>query len=90
MRKTQHGVAHYGLLAVLALVFVGVGFFAWQTVAKNQPAGDTVSGTVKVAPELPAAINDNKDVKQAAAALDESSVEQLDPSVLDEDLNALL
>lgn len=87
-KKSETGAAHLALIIVVILVVV-IGFVGYRVVKNNNKS---LSNTpVAVNNNAPTQIKTQADVKQAAKALDATSIDSsLDPSQLDKDLNSLL
>jgi len=88
MTKLRSNQAGFGLLAVLLVVVVvgAVAVVALRVRGGESPANSTSSTTAKASGTL----TSKADVTKAAAALDATNVDSMNPDQLDSDLNSLL
>jgi len=83
--KNEQGVGHLLLALLLVVVVGGVAFAGWRVMSKP-----TTVATTTATNSVPAKLSSKSDVRAAVKALDETSLDGLNPDQLDSDLNSLL
>ena len=89
MKKSQHGIAHLGIL--LLLVVAAVVAFAGYKVMQNNQNKDATKVAVPVVAKTVQTIQTKADLNTAEASLSSQNLDSdLNPSQFDQDVNSLL